>query len=131
MEEYVAQGHQLVIELYAGDLRKSLEFYLRLGFKLVRDDGDFVELKWEEALFFLEEVKDHPAPTHAVGNVRIMVPNVDDYWELSRELGARVIRPIENKYYGLRDFTVEGPDGLALRFATRLGDMKDAKKESQ
>ncbi|MBV9231944.1 MAG: hypothetical protein JOZ18_21720 [Chloroflexi bacterium] len=49
-----------------------------------------------------------------------MVPNVDDYWTLSQKMGVQVIRPIENRYYGLRDFTVAGPDSLGLRFAMRL-----------
>jgi catechol 2,3-dioxygenase-like lactoylglutathione lyase family enzyme len=128
MKKYVDSGHQLVVELYAIDLRKSMEFYLRLGFELVRDDGNFVELKWEDTLLFIEQVSDQPAATHAVGNIRIMVPDVDHYWNLARALGARVIRPIENKYYGLRDFTIEGPDGLGLRFATRLEDVTGTEK---
>lgn len=128
MKKYVDSGHQLVVELYAGDLRKSMEFYLRLGFELVRDDGNFAELKWEETLLFIEQVTDLPAATHAVGNIRIMVPNVDDYWNLARALGARVIRPIKDKYYGLRDFTIEGPDGLGMRFATRLEDVNETEK---
>ena len=51
-----------------------------------------------------------------------MVANVDHYWELATKLGARVIRPIEDRYYGLRDFTIAGPDGIGLRFGTRLTD---------
>jgi hypothetical protein len=54
-----------------------------------------------------------------------MVPNVDDDWALSRTIGARVIRPIENQGYGLRDFTIAGPDGLGLRFATHLADVQE------
>jgi len=54
------------------------------------------------------------------GNIRIMVPNVDDYWLLSQKLGAKVVKAIGNREYGLRDFTIEGPDGLGLRFATRI-----------
>jgi len=36
------------------------------------------------------------------------------------ELGARVIDPIAERYYGLRDFTIADPDGFGIRFATRL-----------
>jgi hypothetical protein len=64
-------------------------------------------------------------PQDPVGNIRIMVPNVDDYWTLSRNLGARIIRPIENRGYGLRDFTIAGPDDLGLRFATHLTDVQE------
>ena len=59
-----------------------------------------------------------------MGNIRIMVPNVDDYWALLEKSGARIIRPIDDQYYGLRDFILAGPDGLGIRFATRLSDLE-------
>jgi catechol 2,3-dioxygenase-like lactoylglutathione lyase family enzyme len=124
MKGYVNSGEQLVVEFYVRHLRQSCEFYRELGFEVVRDAGNFVELKWEDSLIFLEEVEEAPLPPqHPVGNIRIMVPNVDDFWTLSKKIGAQVIRPIENRSYGLRDFTIAGPDGLGLRFATHLSDL--------
>ena len=120
MSEYVEQGSQLVAEIYVRDIKQSVEFFLAFGFELIRDDGNFIELQWEQSLLFLEEVNDAPGSEHPAGNIRIMVPNVDHYWELAQSLGARVIRTIENRYYGLRDFTIAGPDGVSLRFATTL-----------
>jgi catechol 2,3-dioxygenase-like lactoylglutathione lyase family enzyme len=112
---------QLVIELYVRDFKASCEFYQAFGFRMVRDEGDFAELEWEDALLFLEANPNAlPPPSFPVGNMRILVPNVDDYWALSQQMGVQVIRPLENRSYGLRDFTIAGPDGLALRFATRL-----------
>jgi hypothetical protein len=61
---------------------------------------------------------------HAVGNMRIIVPNVDDFWTLAKKMGVQVIRPIGNRSYGLKDFTIAGPDGLGLRFATHLSDLE-------
>lgn len=120
---YVPAGEQLVDELYVRDIKKSCEFYQRLGFELIRDDGNFLVLRWEDAYLFLEEVKDAPLPPeYPIGNMRIMVPDVDHYWGLCQEIGAQVIRPIENRYYGLRDFTLAGPDGLGIRFATRISE---------
>lgn len=120
---YVPAGEQLVVEFYVRDIKQSCEFYQRLGFELVRDDGNFLVLKWEDAYLFLEEVKDAPPPLeYPVGNMRIMVSDVDRYWELAQAMGAQVIRPIENRYYGLRDFTIAGPDGLGIRFGTRISD---------
>jgi hypothetical protein len=52
--------------------------------------------------------------------------DVDDYWILSQQMGVQVIRPLENRSYGLRDFTIAGPDGLGLRFATRLSDLESS-----
>lgn len=41
-------------------------------------------------------------------------------------MGVQVIRPVENRSYGLRDFTIAGPDGIGLRFATRLSNLKSS-----
>ena len=120
MSEYVDPGSQLVAEIYVRDIKSSLEFFRAFGFKLVRDDGNFVELRWEQSLLFLEQINGAPGSEHTAGNIRVMVSNVDDYWEMARTLGAPVIRAIENRYYGLRDFTISGPDGISLRFASRL-----------
>ena len=114
---------QLIIELYVRDFKVSCAFYQAFGFRIVRDEGDFAELQWEDALLFLEAIPNAPSPPSVpVGNMRILVSNVDDYWTLSQQMGVQVIRPIENRSYGLRDFTIVGPDGLGLRFATRLSD---------
>ena len=120
MSEYVVQGSQLVAEIYVRDIKRSLEFFRTFGFELVRDDGSFVELRWEQSLLFLEQVSDAPGSEHPTGNIRVMVPNVDDYWKLAQRFGAQVIRSIDDRYYGLRDFTIGGPDGVSLRFVTRL-----------
>jgi catechol 2,3-dioxygenase-like lactoylglutathione lyase family enzyme len=101
------------------DLEVSRAFYERLGFEVIRGSGGFLELAWEGHLIFLDERKDLPPPPDSpAANVRIMVPDVDRYWDLAREMGARVIAPIEDRYYGLRDFTVTDPDGFGLRFGS-------------
>jgi catechol 2,3-dioxygenase-like lactoylglutathione lyase family enzyme len=126
---YVNSGEQLVVECYVRNLRASSEFYRALGFEVVRDTGNFVELQCEDSLLFLEEVADAPLPPpHPVGNMCIMVPNVDDFWPLSKKMGAQVIRPMGNRSYGLRDFTIAGPDGLGLRFATHVSDLKESSR---
>ena len=33
---------------------------------------------------------------------------------------ARIVVPIANRYYGLRDFTIADPDGFGVRFASDL-----------
>ena len=125
MESYVNQGEQLVIALYVQDIKKSSKFYRSYGFEVLRDEGTFMELKWEDARLFLSEIPGTPPPpTYPFGNMRVMVPNVDQYWNLAIEKGAKILSTIENRYYGLRDFTIAGPDGLALRFATWLKDLR-------
>jgi catechol 2,3-dioxygenase-like lactoylglutathione lyase family enzyme len=125
MKEYVHPGEQLVVVLYVRDIMKSGEFFKTFGFIVVRNEGTFMELRWESSILFLEEREDGPAPgSYPVGNIRVMVPNVDDYWALAKRLGVPVANPIGDRYYGIRDFVVVGPDALNLRFATRLADLR-------
>ena len=129
MDRYVHPTEQLVTEIVVRDVARSVDFYRRLGFALLRDGGDFVELTWEDHRLFLAEISAFhevtgialPAsPTFPLANVRVMVPDVDAYWRLANKLGARVIIPIADRYYGLRDFTIADPDGFGVRFASNL-----------
>ena len=129
MSRYVEPIEQLVTEIVVRDIRRSTSFYRQLGFSLVRDGGDFVELAWEDHRLFLAEasafqgvhsVEVGDPPQFPLANVRVMVSDVDRYWRLATESGARVIIPIGDRYYGLRDFTIADPDGFGVRFASLL-----------
>jgi catechol 2,3-dioxygenase-like lactoylglutathione lyase family enzyme len=129
MKPYVPAIEQLVTEIVVRDIKASTEFYRRLGFTLLRDGGDFVELTWEDHRLFLAQISafdgveriDLPAPPRfPLANIRVMVPNVDDHWKAANEAGARIIIPLGDRYYGLRDFTIADPDGFGVRFATAL-----------
>jgi len=129
MTQYVDPTEQLVAEIVVRDIRRSVDFYRRLGFELLRDGGDFVELTWENHRLFLAELSAFrndvaavPAtpPSFPPANIRVMVPDVDLYWKLADEMRARVIIPIADRYYGLRDFTIADPDGFGIRFASAL-----------
>ena len=120
-DRYVKPNEQLIVELYTGDIKASCAFYRAFGFEVVREESNFIVLRWEDSMLFLEEVENcPPPPDRPVGNIRVMVPNVDHYWELALNLSAHVISPIKDRYYGLRDFTIAGPDGIGLRFGTSL-----------
>jgi hypothetical protein len=125
MSGYVKPGEQLVVALYVQDIGEAMSFYEGLGFAVIRNEGTFVELRWDEAPLFLVEMEGMaPAPPRRFGDLRIMVPDVDHYWDLVRQQGLKIIRPIQNRNYGLRDFIISGPGGLAIRFATRISDLK-------
>ncbi|NLI81160.1 MAG: hypothetical protein GX443_05650 [Deltaproteobacteria bacterium] len=115
-------GEQLVTALYVHDIAKSRRFYESLGFKVNRQDRNFMELEWEGSLLFLVEMHDAPASwERPAGNLRVLVPDVDAHWDRCLRLGLEITRPIETRDYGLRDFTVAGPDGLHIRFASFVG----------
>src|SRR3954452_17858840 len=103
MSKYVASTEQLVSEIVVRNIRQSVEFYRRLGFVLLRDGGDFVELTWEEHRLFLaqasafdgvDEVHLPDIPAFPLANIRVMVARVDDYWELANEMNARTVVPV-------------------------------------
>jgi catechol 2,3-dioxygenase-like lactoylglutathione lyase family enzyme len=121
MASYVPPTEQLVVEVYARDLARSVEFYQALGFELLAAESDFIVLAWENHRFFLEARPDLPAPIdQPQANLRIMVSDVDRYWLIAQQIGAPVIKPIADRDYGLRDFTIADPDGFGLRFGARL-----------
>jgi catechol 2,3-dioxygenase-like lactoylglutathione lyase family enzyme len=120
MESHVPPERQLVVEVTVSNIVRSTAFYRTLGFELLRAEEHFAELRWEHSKLLLEERADYRSPNVPPGNVRIMVPNVDEYWERCAQLGLKVFLPIENRYYGLRDFTVLDPDGFGIRFATEI-----------
>ena len=118
---------QLVTEIVVRDIKRSTEFYCRLGFELLRDGGDFVELTWEDHRLFLAALSAFPEigeiefpapPKFPLANIRVMVPNVDDCWRVANEIAARIVVPVGDRYYGLRDFTLADPDGFGVRFAS-------------
>jgi catechol 2,3-dioxygenase-like lactoylglutathione lyase family enzyme len=129
MSRYVEPTEQLVTEIVVRDIARSAAFYRHLGFEMLRDGGDFMELTWEGHRLFLAElsafrdahgVEAIVPPPFPLANVRVMVPDVDQYWQRANEIGAQVVIPIADRYYGLRDFTIADPDGFGVRFASEL-----------
>lgn len=120
-DRYVDPTEQLVVEVFVADLDRSLSFYEDLGFERVRASDGFAVLTWEDHQLYLDERSDPPeAPSSPPANVRVMVPDADAHWERFRELGIPVVAPIDDRAYGLRDFTVADPDGFGVRFGTRI-----------
>ena len=120
--KYVEAPEQLIVELYVRNVKQSATFYEQLGFTMVRKEPTFVELGWDDSRLYLEQIPGQAdPPATVVANVRIMVSDVDRYWKLCQELKLPIKLAIGDRYYGLRDFTVVAPDGIGLRFASKLG----------
>jgi catechol 2,3-dioxygenase-like lactoylglutathione lyase family enzyme len=123
---YVPATEQLVVEVYVRSLDRAIEFYQALGFQLLGRKGGFATMTWEEHRLFLDEQPRPEPPTASQANVRVMVPDVDAWWRRASALGARVLVPIADRYYGLRDFTIADLDGFGIRFASRIqGSQED------
>ena len=95
MPGYVESTQQLVTEIFVRDIHSSVQFYRRLGFEVFRENGTFAVLTWENHRLFLDQRDDlPPLPVFPQANMRVMVPNVDDYWKLAGKIGAPVLSPI-------------------------------------
>lgn len=123
MQQYVPSTDQLVVEVFVRDIERTRAFYTTLGFEVEGVKPGFLTVSWEgHKLFFDQQPNLGDVPTQPQANVRVMVLDVDHYWDLCAEIGASVIKPIADRDYGLRDFTVADPDGFGVRFGTRLSD---------
>lgn len=114
--EMTAQG---VVEIICVDLDPMLEFYLDLGFRIERQSDSFAVLCGYSIRLFLEE-----NPKASTGkrwiNIRLLVPNVNVIWECVHTLGIARVEEIADRLYGVRDFSIEDPSGLDIRFAQVL-----------
>ena len=99
MSKYVLPVEQLVTEIVVRDIKRSTDFYRGLGFELLRDAGDFVELTWDDHRLYLAEISAFPETGHIelpvppkfpLANIRVMVPYVDDCWWRSVLRSARL-----------------------------------------
>ena len=123
---YVSATEQLVVEVYVRNLDRALDFYRDLGFEIVGRKGSFAAVAWEGHRLFLDEQPDVEPPPSPQANVRVMVPDVDASWRRATGMGARVLAPIADRDYGLRDFTIADPDGFGIRFASRIEGAQEA-----
>jgi catechol 2,3-dioxygenase-like lactoylglutathione lyase family enzyme len=122
---YVPATEQLVVEVYVRNLDLALGFYGTLGFEVVSREEGFATVAWEGHRLFLDEQPRFEAPASPQANVRVMVPDVDAWWRRAIGMGARVLAPIADRYYGLRDFTIADLDGFGIRFATPIDDSEE------
>ena len=55
-KKYVDPTEQLVTEIVVRDIQRSTRFYCELGFKVLRDARDFIELTWEDHQLYIAEL---------------------------------------------------------------------------
>lgn len=106
-------------------LKTETDYYIeRLGF--VRD---FTAPGWEFLSFgdfkvMLGECADEMT-AEATGNhswfAHCLVENVDEVYQELTERGAKVISPIANKPWGIREFVVVTPDGHRIVYGQVIG----------
>jgi catechol 2,3-dioxygenase-like lactoylglutathione lyase family enzyme len=110
-------------EFFVRDIQASAAFYQRLGFSALRQEPGFAVMGLGAAHVLLAAEGMASSSWLASGprgvglNIRIMVDDADAAFERASDAGARLVSPIADRDYGLRDFIIADPDGFLLRFA--------------
>ncbi|GBO49512.1 VOC family protein [Pectobacterium versatile] len=91
----------------------SQEFYINgLNFKKVFENGDpvgFLILKREEAELHLTLQPQHKAVSYPIAH--LLVDDANALFRLCQDIGAKIVKGIQDKDYGIRAFVFADPDG--------------------
>ena len=102
-----------------------------LNFRMVHHEpGVFSAVKYDDDVLLMFADSSHYSGNRAKGSsydasmvghgveVRIMVHDVDAFYENVNRTGVPIILDIESRYYGLRDFIFEDVNGFHIRVAS-------------
>ncbi|WP_233983315.1 VOC family protein [Pectobacterium versatile] len=91
----------------------SQEFYINgLNFKKVFENGDpvgFMILKREEAELHLTLQPQHKAASYPIAH--LLVDDANALFSVCQDIGAKIVKGIQDKDYGIRAFFFADPDG--------------------
>jgi len=119
--------------LLVASVERSLAFYVdTLGFErglTVPEQSPFVFASVTGGpieIFFNDAataVKEYPAfsgkPLGATGTLFIELEGVDALHDRLKS-SVKIVMPLETKFYGMREFAIEDPDGYVITFAQRV-----------
>jgi lactoylglutathione lyase len=120
--------------LFVADVSRSLAFYVDvLGFSRGLQVPDEPPLVFASAvsgpveIFFNDTaaaLKDHPEyggrTTATVGNSMFIEVDAVDALHDRVKNRAKVVMPLITQWYGMREFSIEDPDGFLITFAQRM-----------
>ncbi len=118
------------IELHVPDFKRAIEFYSRLGFKLLWRTEDYLVMKRKRSVinFFggSQKVYSHSyfgrfkKTTKCGFGVEIIIPvdQVERFYKSVKKF-AKIVQPLQLKKWGRRDFRIVDPFGFYLRITER------------
>jgi uncharacterized glyoxalase superfamily protein PhnB len=118
------------IELHVPDFKKAIEFYSKLGFKLLWRAEDYLVMKRKKSVLNFyggsQKVYSHSyfgrfkKTTKCGYGVEIIIPveHVERFYERVRKF-AKIVQPLQLKKWGHRDFRIVDPFGFYLRIRER------------
>ena len=101
--------------LYSSDITKSLTYFteqLKFDHKWEWNSPATFGCAYKDSVEIFFEKSDNEIP---VIWIALLVNNVDEYYELIRDNGAKIISIPETKEWGIREMLVECPDGHIIR----------------
>lgn len=104
------------------DVMKTAVYYRdRLCFRIDETVAgpDWVLLWADDCQLFLSLNRAVAERAHGQ-QIMVCVPGIDDLYTRHKANGAAIISDIENKPWGLREYTVEDPNGYHLRFESHI-----------
>ena len=123
--------NKLIPELSVTDIKKSKEFYIKLGFRILyeRKEDKFAFLEFEGNQIMIEQINDNwntgklEYPFGRGINISMSVDNIRNYYNKLIDNNIKMYKDLMvNKYrvdnYEYKDieFLIQDPDGYLLRF---------------
>ncbi len=119
------------INLLVGDLERSTAFYREVfGLPLQHEDDETAMFRFKETYVFLQRGSDRPdepsseilrLAQNGVGQLVIIVPDVDAVHEELGRHGVTVISGPSDREWGMRTMTFADPGGYTWEIAQRVG----------
>ena len=129
-DDFLSPG--IVVELFVHDVDASIAFYKALGFTMARRYEDYVLLQRGEIRlslqgdahavagphYFTPHIQQFPRGTGV--EISIQVADVDAEYIRARTAGLNIVKAMQDRPWGARDFRVADPDGYFLRITSPL-----------
>ena len=107
--------------LQIADLDRSLDFWKRvMSFDVAWIAGGEppnIASVCRDQIYLMVRVEKTPRPC----DIYIEVDGIDAYFQRVSETGAKVVHPLADRAYGMRDGRVEDPDGNQISLGEALG----------
>ena len=111
--QFLVDDLQVAIEYYQEKLGFATDFVYQSFYACVSRDGCSIHLKWAPKT--VNDRTDRRQNEHL--DAYIGVRGIEELFAELESKAARVIRRLEERPWGFRDFSVEDPDGYILCFS--------------
>lgn len=124
--------HPVIVELFVSDVERSISFYEALGFRvaerwedwlILERDGVNLTLQGDSHAvagphYFTPNIARHPRGTGV--EVVVQVDDVEALYADAQVKDLNIVKPIQDRDWGARDFRVADPDGYFVRLTSPL-----------